>query len=454
MEGLPSDFGEWGLESDKKLLACLQRFSAGFLSRVSEAGTSLDQLLRDTEAAEIRATDAGNRFRLLAHTHFTEQGLKDTEEDAAPSRRPLTSPPVQLTPENFDKVVHPRYLEALRIGAEAVEAAEASAKRTRPMPYLFGSPEYLQDPHGGLGPLLPGWQPAQGALGDETPGGLPEWGATAGISSAAPSTVGEFDADDFSTVEGGSETGIHRLPDFKSMLEAALRGDIGDDSASVGHGTHRSSGSMEGHPAYVAGLEPISEAQMQDEDADPAGSGPGSLTRNADMEDALHARLDVGRAHGGANGGTATEEDGGAVSLSLDFSRTISQAVEGAAAAAAPQPRSSQDRSHRRAAGEAASAKGSSLSEGAAPPLSEELLSRHSASLDETLNGGGGHQQLMGSGGVLDQLHKDIEALQLPEDVSGGLFDEDEAAEAFVDSKEEFHSPEQQLRTSPQKQTW
>ena len=38
--------------------------------------------------------------------------------------------------------------------------------------------------------------------------------------------MGDFDADDFSTVEGGSETGIHRLPDFKSMLEAALRGDI------------------------------------------------------------------------------------------------------------------------------------------------------------------------------------------------------------------------------------
>ena len=37
----------------------------------------------------------------------------------------------------------------------------------------------------------------------------------------------------------------------------------GDDSASVGHGTHRSSGSMDGHPAYVAGLEPICEAQMQ-----------------------------------------------------------------------------------------------------------------------------------------------------------------------------------------------
>lgn len=39
--------------------------------------------------------------------------------------------------------------------------------------------------------------------------------------------MGDLDADDFSTVEGGSEyAGIHRLPDFKSMLEAALRGDV------------------------------------------------------------------------------------------------------------------------------------------------------------------------------------------------------------------------------------
>ncbi len=37
----------------------------------------------------------------------------------------------------------------------------------------------------------------------------------------------------------------------------------GDDSASVGHATHRSSGSTDGHTAYVAGLEPICEAQMQ-----------------------------------------------------------------------------------------------------------------------------------------------------------------------------------------------
>ena len=52
----------------------------------------------------------------------------------------------------------------------------------------------------------------------------PEW---VEYSSAAASTVGEFDADEFSMAEGTSEaSGVQRLPDFKSMLEAALRGDV------------------------------------------------------------------------------------------------------------------------------------------------------------------------------------------------------------------------------------
>ena len=52
----------------------------------------------------------------------------------------------------------------------------------------------------------------------------PDW---AEYSSAAASTVGEFDADEFSMPEGASDaSGMQRLPDFKSMLEAALRGDV------------------------------------------------------------------------------------------------------------------------------------------------------------------------------------------------------------------------------------
>ena len=59
----------------------------------------------------------------------------------------------------------------------------------------------------------------------------PEW---VEYSSAAASTVGEFDADEFSMAEGASEaSGMHRLPDFKSMLEAALRGDVVSCSSSL-----------------------------------------------------------------------------------------------------------------------------------------------------------------------------------------------------------------------------
>lgn len=141
MAGLPSDFGEWSLDSDKKLLASLQQFSASFLSRLHDVELSFNQLQRNCEEAEIRATHVNNRFRLLAHTHFVEQvsslflytstsglqpiehelrsnlrsvdtydptpcqGLKDTEEErVASKRRPATPTPVHLTPENFDQV--------------------------------------------------------------------------------------------------------------------------------------------------------------------------------------------------------------------------------------------------------------------------------------------------------------------------------------------------------------
>lgn len=170
-----------------------------------------------------------------------------------------------------------------------------------------------------------------------------------------------------------------------------------------------------------------------------SSSAPGSHRRNADVEDALRAGLDIGQQRGDGGSG----RHGETVSLSSDFGRSVSQAVSGADAA--PAAFAVQPRAHRKAA---AGGEAPRLPE--ATPLSQELLSRHSASLDDAgaLNGG---QQLMGSGGVLEQLQKDLEALQLPEEVSVGLFDEDEAADAFVDSGEEFHSPEQQLRSSPPK---
>lgn len=63
----------WSLESDRKLLATLQEFSAGFLTSLKQTQDALDQLLKDTQDVEVRAATASNRFRLLAHTHYVEQ---------------------------------------------------------------------------------------------------------------------------------------------------------------------------------------------------------------------------------------------------------------------------------------------------------------------------------------------------------------------------------------------
>lgn len=73
MEDLTEQAGDWSLESDKKLLAVLHDFSAGFLTGVREVQDSLDRLDKATNDVAVRAQTAQNRFRLLAHQHFIEQ---------------------------------------------------------------------------------------------------------------------------------------------------------------------------------------------------------------------------------------------------------------------------------------------------------------------------------------------------------------------------------------------
>jgi len=127
---------------------------------------------------------------------------------------------------------------------EALQAATAAllepAPRAppRPLPYLFGSSEYLQDPHGGLGPLIPGWRPpapvgadvgSERSPADAGGGGAgPDAGAAAAGSGRASRSEAGL-AEGFGDGLGeGSEDG-RALPDFQSMLEAALRGDLGGD---------------------------------------------------------------------------------------------------------------------------------------------------------------------------------------------------------------------------------
>ena len=90
----------------------------------------------------------------------------------------------------------------------------------------------LQDPHGGLGPLIPGWQPPPpvganlGSADEAVLAGGPE-----GLADPSGDGGGGKDAgvDAGEDLGGGSGEDSRALPDFQSMLEAALRGDLGGD---------------------------------------------------------------------------------------------------------------------------------------------------------------------------------------------------------------------------------
>ena len=202
---------------------------------------------------------------------------------------------------------------------------------------------------------------------------------------------------------------------------------------------------------------------MQDEDA-----LAGSLPPKAEIEEALRSGIDINQQGNNISSSTAAQA-GQQASVSPDYQQSIRQALNGDAGStvtaenksAAKQSSHEERHAPQKNAGSAGSNRtnGQRLQsedrQGVVAPLSEEMLSQHSAALDQQLSeqeGDSGQSGAMTSSSVLDKLQEGIKFFQLPVTIdSGGLFDEDEAAEGFVDSLEEFSSPDEQSRHSLRK---
>ncbi|KAK9846281.1 hypothetical protein WJX81_000909 [Elliptochloris bilobata] len=237
LESLVVQCPHWSLETDRQLLAALQDMSSGLMASLQSCRASVDSVAKDAEAAAVNVAAATSQLRLLSHKRFIQQRTTSVAESLP--RREQPQPPTSaaaLSADNFDEVVHPLYCEALAIAAAALSAPPLAAT-PRPLPFLFGSPEYLQDPHGGLGPLIPGWQPP------------PPIGANPGDAEARlakPSADASEElvfgaSEDASSWSGGEATGPHgrggQLPgglfDDEEALELEdLRGvDLGGKAA-------------------------------------------------------------------------------------------------------------------------------------------------------------------------------------------------------------------------------
>ncbi|KAK9819599.1 hypothetical protein WJX72_000136 [[Myrmecia] bisecta] len=156
---------------------------------------------------------------MLAQTQPVEQRVGDTDlliETPVLPALPPAEP--RHTPEQQAQIVVPKFKQALDIGSTALLQPPASkAYQSRRLPFLYGSPEYLQDAEAAC--MLAGGEPD--ALSDSM----------------------EDEPD-----------GVRHPADFKSMLEAALRGETAVPGASPAMSDSGSSsgGSGPGGPVIAA----------------------------------------------------------------------------------------------------------------------------------------------------------------------------------------------------------
>eukprot|EP00076_Gallus_gallus_P041819 XP_025007357.1 WASH complex subunit FAM21C isoform X8 [Gallus gallus] len=113
----------WSLASDAGLLRFLQEFSQQTISRTHEIKKQVDGLISETKVADCRLHNVFNDFLMLSNTQFIENRVYDEEVE-----------------ESIPKT-------------DAGEKAEQDLYIDRPLPYLIGSQQFMEQDDVGLGDL-------------------------------------------------------------------------------------------------------------------------------------------------------------------------------------------------------------------------------------------------------------------------------------------------------------
>lgn len=121
-----------------------------------------------------------------------------------------------MLPSQTDEQTLQRYKEALKLGQRALEVERRQAK---PLPHIFGSAAYIQDPHAGLG-SLPCFE-SNGVANTATEHTAPVTARETAAEQAQPAQQSQ-------QATAAESTELEEAPyqpqNFKAMLEAALRG--------------------------------------------------------------------------------------------------------------------------------------------------------------------------------------------------------------------------------------
>ncbi|CAN8216372.1 unnamed protein product [Coccothraustes coccothraustes] len=171
----------WSLASDAGLLHFLQEFSQQTISRTHEIKKQVDGLINETKATDCRLHNVFNDFLMLSNTQFIENRVYDEEvEEPIPKADVGDKTEQEKTREQKEADLIPKIQEAVNYGLQVLDSAfeqldikagnsdseeEESNERVelilepkdlyidRPLPYLIGSQQFMEQDDVGLGDL-------------------------------------------------------------------------------------------------------------------------------------------------------------------------------------------------------------------------------------------------------------------------------------------------------------
>uniref|UniRef100_A0A8C5JTE1 FAM21/CAPZIP domain-containing protein n=1 Tax=Junco hyemalis TaxID=40217 RepID=A0A8C5JTE1_JUNHY len=171
----------WSLASDAGLLHFLQEFSQQTISRTHEIKKQLDGLISETKATDCRLHNVFNDFLMLSNTQFIENRVYDEEVEEPVLKADVGDKTEQeKTREQKEADLIPKIQEAVNYGLQVLDSAfeqldikagnsdseeEESNERVelilepkdlyidRPLPYLIGSQQFMEQDDVGLGDL-------------------------------------------------------------------------------------------------------------------------------------------------------------------------------------------------------------------------------------------------------------------------------------------------------------
>ncbi|KAK3588328.1 hypothetical protein CHS0354_016699 [Potamilus streckersoni] len=199
LEEIRKGASNWSLAGDAGLLLYLQEFSHKMIARTHEIEKEVENLVHESKLTDVRVSNVINDFIMLANTQFVENRVYDEDvshEEVVPEEKKTEVQ--EKTKEQREAELISKVTEAVKLGVEVIdqffdkldanvansdseEGEEDTAYKvdpifeakdpylSRPLPYLIGTPNFINDDNVGLADVSDDEESDHGSLSESEP---------------------------------------------------------------------------------------------------------------------------------------------------------------------------------------------------------------------------------------------------------------------------------------------